>query len=237
MSAAHPDTQSSGSVTCCLLLRTHKNRPRQLRRTDTVCSHVGTNRKQPALTYPGPAPWESGWREPNAHASLAESARCPPFGLRRHAQCTLPLASEVQGNCSQTWRASREPSVPRFQSTTSLTDARSPCGQSPLGCRTESLVHASGHRANSHFFPKAPRSVRVSEEPCTSSELRPRGGYCGPAVVRIHCVSRQQSLDDADPISRTPGQKCAFRPLGVRPGVDTAVPTSTRSQTGAAMFT
>ena len=146
-----------------------------MHRPDTVCSHVGTNRKQPALTYPGPAPWESGWREPNAHASLAESARCPPFGLRRHAQCTLPLASEVQGNCSQTWRASREPSVPRFQSTTSLTDARSPCGQSPLGCRTESLVHASGHRAISHFFPKAPRSVRVSEEPWTSSELRPRG--------------------------------------------------------------
>ena len=94
MSAAHPDTQSSGSVTCCLLLRTHKNRPRQLRRTDTVCSHVGTNRKQPALTYPGPAPWESGWREPNAHASLAESARCPPFWAP--AACVVHLAARVR---------------------------------------------------------------------------------------------------------------------------------------------
>ena len=64
----------------------------------------------------------------------------------------------------------------------------------------------------------------------------PGESYCGPAVVRIDCVSRQQSLDDADPISGTPGQKCAFRPLGVRPGVHTAVLTSTRSQTGAAMF-
>ena len=64
----------------------------------------------------------------------------------------------------------------------------------------------------------------------------PGESYCGPAVVRIDCVSRQQSLDDADPISGTPGQKCAFRPLGVRPGVHTAVLTSKRSQTGAAMF-
>ena len=29
----------------------------------------------------------------------------------------------------------------------------------------------------------------------------PGESYCGPAVVRINCVSRQQSLDDADPIS------------------------------------
>ena len=126
--------------------------------------------------------------------------------------------------------------MPRFQSTTSLTDARSPCGQSPLGCRTESLVHASGHRAISHFFPKAPRSVRVSEEPWTSSELRPRGELlrtcssanklCITAAVARRCRPHQP----------TPGQKCAFRPLGVRPGVHTAVLTSPRSQTGAAMF-
>lgn len=125
------------------------------------------------------------------------------------------------------------PNVPRFQSTTSLADARSPCGQLPLGCRTESFVHASGHRAISPRFPvNARRSIRVSESHGLQASSGPGDSCCGPAVVRIHCVSRQQSLADADSISATPGQKCAFRPLGVRPGVHAAVLTCARPDGG-----
>ena len=50
-----------------------------------------------------------------------------------------------------------------------------PAVSRPSAAEPSPFVHASGHRAISHFYPKAPRSVRVSEEPWTSSELRPRG--------------------------------------------------------------
>jgi hypothetical protein len=207
-----------------------------LHRTDTVCSHVGTNRKQPALTYPGPAPWESGWREPNAHASLASrhAAHLLGSGGMRSAPCRL--RQKHRGTVRRLGGPAASPACHGISQPPHLQTHVPPAVSRPSAAEPSPFVHASGHRAISHFCPKAPRSVRVSEEPWTSSELRPRGELlrtcssanklCITAAVARRCRPHQP----------TPGQKCAFRPLGVRPGVHTAVLTSKRSQTGAAMF-
>lgn len=89
----HPDTQSSGSITCCLLLRSHKSRPGQWHKAVTVCSHLDTTRKQPALTCPSPAPGKVGGKSlmPLRHWQSQHAAH-----LWAPAACAVHPAARVR---------------------------------------------------------------------------------------------------------------------------------------------
>ena len=202
-----------------------QNRPEQLHTAVTVCSHVGTNRKQAALACPGPAPGKVGGESlmPMRHWRSRHAAHLLGSGGKRSAPCRL--RQKYRGTVRRLGGPAASPACHGFSQPPHLQTRVPPAVSRPSAAEPSPLSTLAVTGRSPTFSPRhhAPSGYQRSHGLQASSG--PGESYCGPAVVRIDCVSRQQSLDDADPISGTPGQKCAFRPLGVRPGVHAAILT------------